>query len=122
MGQAKKRGSLSQRLAQARQRDELEEHSQEPERHFGFNRLRTKDELPSDMPADALVCMVSNIVVANHEALCQQSGLKFQLGDWFVSVGEHAATKVHGPFQTIDEAYEFARINFNAVRFVIFDC
>ena len=65
--------------------------------------------------------MVSNIVVANRDAVCRQSGLKFQVGDWFVSVGEHENTMVHGPFFRIDEAFEFARINFNTVRFVALD-
>lgn len=114
MGQAKNRGTREQRLAEAQQQTE-------PDQYFGFNRLRTKDELPHDLPEDALVCMASNIVAVNCDAVRRHSGLDLKIGDWFVSAGPHEESVVHGPYQTIEEACEFARIKYNAIRFVKLD-
>jgi hypothetical protein len=119
MGQAKSRGTREQRMSGAQQRDHSDTGAFDTlERFLGFDRLRTKDERPLDLPEDALVCMASNIAAANQVALREQSGLDFQLGDWFVSSGAHDNTKIHGPFPTVDAAFEFARVNFGAVRFV----
>ena len=118
MGQAKNRGTKQQRTDEAQQGNQNSDSTEDLLRFVGFNRLRTKDELPFDIPEDALVCLVSNIVSVNHDALCKKAGLKFQIGDWFVSVGKHESSVVHGPFLGMEEALEFARINFNAVRFL----
>ncbi|MFZ6780412.1 hypothetical protein ACO0LD_26580 [Undibacterium sp. Ji83W] len=121
MGQAKSRGTQQQRKEEAQQRNQRFNSTDDLQRFLGFNRLQSKDEFPGDVPEDALVCLVSNIVMLNQDALCQQSGLKFQIGDWFVSTGKHENTVIHGPFLTVEVAFEFARINFDAVRFVALD-
>lgn len=121
MGQAKNRGSRQQRVEQAMQRDQGAGSIEGLQRYLGFNRKRSEGDLPWDTPEDALACMVSNIVAANLGPVSQQSGLNFQIGEWFVSVGAHESTVVHGPFATTELAFEFARINFNTVRFVALD-
>lgn len=122
MGQAKNRGTQQQRKEEAQQRHQSFNSTDDLQRFLGFNRLQSKDEFPGEMPEDALVCLVSNIVMLNQGALCLQSGLTFQIGDWFVSTGKHESTVVHGPFLTVEAAFEFARTSFNAVRFMALDC
>lgn len=74
-------------------RDVIEEASPFPDlrRYIGYQ-------------GDDIVCMVSNIIQENLEPVSQQSGIDFQLGEWFVSVGAHAAAVVHGPYPDEDQA------------------
>jgi len=111
MGQARKRGTREERMAQAMQ-------SKQPEQFFGYNRERRPDESPFEITEDGLVCMVSRITRVNWEVARQESGLDFQLGDWFCSTGAHSETVVHGPFKTVEDAFEFARVGAGAIRFM----
>lgn len=111
MGQAKKRGTREERMAQAMQ-------SRQPEQFFGYNRERKPEESPFEISEDGLVCMVSRITKANLEIARKESGLDFQLGDWFCSTGAHSETVVHGPFKTVEEGLEFARLKAGAIRFM----
>lgn len=125
MGQAKNRGTRAQRIETAKQRDDSQVCDDDTcdglQRYLGLNRLRTENESPFDTPDDAIVCMVSNIVPANQEAIQEQSGVNFDLDSWFVSSGSHEQTVVHGPFASLDESFEFARVNFSVVRFMSLD-
>ena len=111
MGQARKRGTREERTAQAMQ-------SKQPEQFFGYSRERRPDESPFEVSEDGLVCMVSRITSVNLEVARQQSGLDFQLGDWFCSTGAHSETVVHGPFKTAQDAFDFAHSEVGAVRFM----
>ena len=110
MGQAKKRGTREERIAQAMQ-------MREPEQFFGYNRERRPDESPFDLPEDGLVCMVSSITGLNAEALKHETGKDFEIGQWFCSTGAHNETVVHGPFESSEEAFNFANENFGVIRF-----
>lgn len=111
MGQAKKRGTREERIAQAME-------SKQPEQFFGYDRERKPEESPFEVSEDGLVCMVSRITRENLEVARQESGLDFQLGDWFCSTGAHNETVVHGPFKTVEDAFEFARSEAGAIRFM----
>lgn len=111
MGQAKKRGTKEERIAQAIQ-------SKQPEQFFGYNRERRPEESPFEVSEDGLICMVSRITTENFEVARQETGINFQLGEWFCSTGAHSETVVHGPFKTGEDAFEFARLEAGAVRFV----
>jgi hypothetical protein len=111
MGQAKKRGTREERIAQAAELIP-------PEQFFGYSKERKPDESPFEMSTDNLVCMVSSITKINIEAVLQECGSEFNLGDWFCSTGAHENTAVHGPFKTAEEAFEFGRLEVGAVRFI----
>lgn len=111
MGQAKKRGTREERVAQAVQ-------SKQPEQFFGYNKERGPEESPFEISEDGLICMVSRITEENLEVARQESGISFQLGEWFCSTGAHNKTVVHGPFKTSEDAFEFARLEAGAIRFM----
>lgn len=111
MGQAKRRGTREERVHQAGQ-------NKEPERFFGFNSERKPDESPFDMSEEGLVCMISSITKINLRELQEDFGERFQIGQWFCSTGAHNGTVVHGPFNTQEEAFDFAKNEVGAIRFV----
>ena len=125
MGQAKRRGTKEDRVKQAT------EHMEEilsqgsnlfPEEEgllqfFGYSTLASPGESPLDLPELGLVCMVSNITSYNLEPLRAETGIYFEIGQWFVSEGSYTSTKVHGPFTDEQSCFEFAKENFDAVRF-----
>jgi hypothetical protein len=43
---------------------------------------------------------------------------EFKVGDWAVSSGAHERTIVCGPFPSLDDAFEFSRIELSAARFM----
>ena len=111
MGQAKKRGTHEERIAQAML-------MREPEQFFGYDRERRPDESPFELPEDGLVCMVSSITGQNLEAARMETGKNFEIGQWFCSTGAHSTTVVHGPFESSESAFNFAHENFGVVRFM----
>jgi len=126
MGQAKQRGTREQRIAEALQRDaeapeqidELEGDGDDfPRMFWGYDRERRPGETPFDVPDD-MVCMVSNITPMNQAPVNADTGIDFELGEWFVSTGRCADTVVHGPFDTLNEAFEYARTETGAIRFI----
>lgn len=125
MGQAKRRGTKEERVKQAMERmDEVFAQGENlfPEEEgllqfFGYSTSAAPGESPFELPELGLVCMVSNIAPCNLEPIKAETGIAFELGDWFVSEGSHDATKVHGPFSDEHECFEFAKANCGAVRF-----
>lgn len=111
MGQAKRRGTHAERVAQAMQ-------SKEPEQFFGYDRERRPDESPFEFSDDGLVCMVSSITGQNLDFARQETGKDYKLGDWFCSVGAHDDTVIHGPFENSEIAFNFAYENLSVVRFI----
>jgi hypothetical protein len=111
MGQAKQRGTREERVHQAEQ-------NEEPEKFFGFKSERKPNETPFDMNVDDLVCMVSSITKMNLSEVQEDCGEHFQIGQWFCSTGAHNDTVVHGPFNTQEEAFDFAKTEAGAIRFM----
>lgn len=89
-----------------------------PDKFFGLNRERNIFDDPFEIPQEQLVCIVSNIVKINQKDLIQQSGIEFQIGEWFVSQGSCSNIIVHGPFKTCEAAFDFSFEKLNAVRFM----
>lgn len=116
MGQAKRRGTREERIAQAAERAAADQH---PTQFFGYNRERHTEESPFELSEDGLVCMVSSITGMNLVEVRQHSGIDFKLGDWFCSTGAHENTVVHGPFSSTEEAFNYARDSVGAVRFLV---
>ena len=125
MGQAKRRGTREERVKQAiKQIDEMLSQGSNlyPEEEglvqfFGYSTPASPGESPFDLPELGLVCMVSNIAPCNLEPIRFETGIPFELGQWFVSEGSHESTKVHGPFADEQECFEFAKANCRAIRF-----
>lgn len=140
MGQAKQRGTREQRQEEARQRileerqhlqnlinedeedvvyemDEMDEEDDFPQMWWGYDRERKQHELPVEIPDD-MVCMVSNITTVNQADINRSLGSDFQLGEWFVSTGRHEDSVVHGPFSTMDAAFNYAKDELGAIRFL----
>lgn len=61
--------------------------------------------------------MVSNITSYNLEPLRAETGICFEIGQWFVSENSKTSTKVHGPFANEQSCFEFAKENCGAIRF-----
>ena len=89
-----------------------------PEQFFGYNKEAETLEEKMGVTEKGLVCMIARINAQNIQMARQQSGLDFKLGDWFVSTGAHENTIVHGPFQKVETAFEYAREKTGAIRMV----
>lgn len=76
---------------------------QEPMQIFGYESDESND----------VSCMVSNVLDINLEEVKRNSSQAFQIGDWFLSKVEfgHRFT-IHGPFDSMEAAMEFGRIQF----------
>ena len=57
-----------------------------PEQFLGYNKEAETIEEKMGMSEVGLVCMVARIDAQNIQMACQQSGLDFKLGDWFVFI------------------------------------
>jgi hypothetical protein len=88
------------------------------ERYFGFDSAVRQGKAPSDIADVDPVCIVSNVVSANHEALRQKTQLNFHIGDWFVSWVGPRNTTTYGPFKTADKVFGFARSKLPTLRFI----
>lgn len=120
MGEAKRRGTREQRIAEASRVNQEAESDDFPTMFWGYDREPRRGELPGETPDD-MVCMVSNITPLNQRHLNATAGLDFKLGDWFVSTGRHEDSKVHGPFNTAEKAFDYAKAESGAVRFAAKD-
>ena len=89
-----------------------------PDQFFGYNKEAETIEEKMGLSEAGLVCMVAQINRQNIQMACQQSGLDFKIGDWFVSTGAHENTVVHGPFQKMEAAFDYAREKAGAIRMV----
>ncbi len=125
MGQAKRRGTKEERIKEAMDRiqdifsqgENLYPEEEGLVQFFGYSTPASPGESPFDLPELGLVCMVSNIAPCNMEPIRAETGIPFELGQWFVSEGSHASTKVHGPFVDEQQSFEFAKAHCRAIRF-----
>lgn len=117
MGQAKRRGTREERIHQSgKNKEQNKEQNKEPEKFFGFTSERKPDESPFEMSEDGLVCMVSSITKMNLREVQEDFGEHFKIGQWFCSAQN--GTVVHGPFDTAEEAFDFAQTKVGVIRFV----
>tara|TARA_B110000211_G_scaffold162671_2_gene183839 strand:+ start:12184 stop:12615 length:432 start_codon:yes stop_codon:yes gene_type:complete len=100
--------------------DEEQQHSlTEPMRFFGYDTECSEDENPFEhLPSSRLICMVSQVIEEGDQSVSIDTGINFKVGDWFLSekTGEHQHN-IHGPFSTVEEAFEFGRKTLNVVSF-----
>ncbi len=89
----------------------------ETSRFFGYDATAPADAGPFDLPQQGLTCMVFRIGPEEFRELRAQMSFAFTEGDWAVSTGAHEQTVVHGPFPTLDAAFDFGRDHAGAVRF-----
>jgi hypothetical protein len=88
------------------------------ERYFGYDGSVRQGKAPIDIADVDPVCIVSNVVLANYDALRQKTQLNFHIGDWFVSWVGPRNTTTYGPFKTADKVFGFARSKLPALRFI----
>lgn len=87
--------------------------------YFGYDRECQPDESPSELPAEGLLCKVSNIVEKNRRQIIEESGIDFELGQWFVyQYNEFHEVTVYGPFKDEAEALDYTREQLGAVSFL----
>jgi hypothetical protein len=90
----------------------------QPDKYFGYNRERLPGELMSEFPVEDMLCMVSIINEQNIVPIMEETNLNFELGQWFLSEKlEHDKHVVHGPFDEIEAAFDFGRIELGVVSY-----
>ncbi len=102
-------------------RKRLDKGDKQPTTWFGYNREREPNEDPLSIPTKGLLCMISEIIVPNQQAVIDETGIDFNLGDWFLSeslnidekddddqLKEHEH-RVHGPFENEESAMTFGK-------------
>lgn len=78
--------------------------------YFGYDKVLPVSESNSDLPTQRMVCMVSEVVEKDLYALHLETGIKFKVGEWFVSeCMEEGEYKIHDGFIKEDEAMDFGR-------------
>jgi hypothetical protein len=93
-----------------------EEHS--PRRYFGyFEDNADGGGHPFVFSADPL-CMVFQATEDDIEDFQRIERPDLMPGDWCVSTGAHEKTVVHGPFATLEEAFEFGRRSEGVTRYI----
>lgn len=115
MGEAKRRGTREERVQKS-----IEQFNKEifPNCFCGYSRKRRPDELPFDLGADGLVCTLVRITEKSiNEAQADFKEKKIELYDWFVSPIVDSAEDLFGPFKKVNDAFQFARLNFGAIQF-----
>ena len=96
----------------------LEEQATDPTQYFGYNNDLSSAESPVELPENGMLCMVSDIVDKNKQPLIDETGICFEIGDWFVSeIIEGHQHKVHGLFKSEEAAFDFGRTNLNVVTY-----
>lgn len=88
------------------------------EQYIGFNRPRPVDYTPFDIDEDAVCCLVSLLSNGSAKSLNQmQNTNKFESENVVVSSGDCANIQIEGPFLSLEEAFEYARVALGAIRF-----
>jgi hypothetical protein len=98
--------------------DLLEEQAGVPIQHFGYDHDLSSCKSPFEIPKNGLVCMVSEVVKKTQQALTEETGIDFNIGDWFVSATiEGHEHEVHGAFKSEEEALNFGKTECNVVAY-----
>ncbi|MCA1790063.1 MAG: hypothetical protein LC667_09465 [Thioalkalivibrio sp.] len=72
---------------------------------------------PLELPKDGLVCMVFPVLAADAKELRERGLSDFRVGTWGVSTGAHENTVVHGPFESLEHALQFGRLEVGVTEF-----
>lgn len=88
-----------------------------PEQWWGYDRPAAPGDDRLTISIEGMVCMVSNITPVNVDGVRASSGMDFKNGDWFVSANSHQNAKVSGPFKTVEDAFDFGRHEYRAIRY-----
>lgn len=87
-------------------------------RFFGYDESAEASPGLLDEGLRGLVCMAFEVTQDDLPDIHRHSAGRFKVGDWAVSTGAHEDTVVHGPFESMDAAFEFGRLEAGAVRFM----
>lgn len=86
---------------------------------YGYDQPSQSGDKPNSRKG--MVCVVGNTTPPNALSLSEQSGIAFEVGQWFVSDGNTANIAIHGPFPSQDVAMRFGRSQYHATRFTQVD-
>lgn len=85
---------------------------------LGYSRERLPDESPFDLSTDGLCCLVMELDSLKAKTLNQMHNTDtFISGMVIVTSGECSNVQMAGPFDSLEEAFEYARIEHGAIRF-----
>lgn len=109
---------LNESKQKSRLEDLLEDQATDPIQYFGYDNDLSSTGSPVELPENGMLCMVSEIVDKNKQPLIDETGICFEIGDWFVSeiIKDHEY-KVHGSFQNEELALDFGRTELNVVTY-----
>lgn len=94
------------------------QHGQTEEQYLGFNRERYPHESPFDINYDSLCCLVMTLTHPKAALLNEMHNTDaFVEGMAIVTSGKCSNTRMAGPFVSLEDAFEYAGLEHNAVRF-----
>ncbi|MCZ4238561.1 SEC-C metal-binding domain-containing protein [Alteromonas macleodii] len=89
-----------------------------PEQFIGYSRERLPNESPFDSPTDGLCCLVITLDADKANTLNEMNHTDvFISGMVVVTSGECSNVQMAGPFESLEEAFEHARVEHGAIRF-----
>jgi hypothetical protein len=114
---------VRQALSEHRAIGTKDEHIEEPEliQYFGYNKARSEDESPFELPEKGLCCMVSSVnkdIQREINSKLDFPLLKLGKGQWVITANIGNEVKFSGPYDSDQLAMESARDKFGAVRFM----
>lgn len=91
----------------------------EPERYLGYDTGPAEGEDASSHSVDGLRCMVTNITKKTQKDAQIISGKELKIGSWVVTNRSPASKTlaIDGPFETMQDAYDFGREKYSVVRY-----
>jgi len=100
-----------------------DENVEDPEltQYFGYNKARTEDESPFELPEEGLCCMVSSVnkdIQREINSKLDFPLLKLGKGQWVVTANIGNEVKFSGPYDSAELAMDSASEKFGAVRFL----
>ncbi len=85
---------------------------------LGYSQERLPSESPFDLTTNGLCCLVMTLDSLKASTLNEMHNTDtFVSGMVIVTSGECSDVKMAGPFDSLDEAFEYARIEHGAIRF-----
>ncbi|MBO7921516.1 SEC-C domain-containing protein [Alteromonas sp. K632G] len=92
--------------------------SMSEQQFLGYSRERLPEESPFDLSTDGLCCLVMTLDSRKANTLNEMHNTDaFISGMVIVTSGECSNVQMAGPFGSLDEAFEYSRIEHGAIRF-----
>ncbi len=82
---------------------------------FGYS---SPESAANDSEANpTILCMACDINNENMAYFDERMPGRFKLGDWYVAAGNCEKKELHGPFEKMEDALEFSRVQYGANHF-----